>query len=324
MGTYLDRVALAVGAKAWIPPHMSVTADGHPYRVKGYWRAVAHPASQELTSNLREQTGSGTEIVDTAPELHDAYLAGISELEKVRVGRGLDSMMARDGVSPSQVYGAMNIVQAAPEGVTARQKAEIKKQVDEFTQNPRIESLFQSFGKPRFAVAAKSIGVSDAGENPFDQGTLAQWSNGTVFLFGPSFGNYVAAEKIAEPGFTLASNGPQWTLRHEYGHQVAFAGLEHPSPPPDEFIASMAGGITREDAVDAGRAMKAMDNVRATAKALHSEYSASSIDEAWAEVFTAVTDPAYDPAKYGEAARPVLDWMQGWLREQTQEGVKAA
>ena len=266
------------------------------------------------------------EVADTETEVRATYLRGFNDYIGVCQARGNLTDFGLDDRSASTTASTMQIDLADPEEVTREQREVCQSAVDEFVNNERMGPVFNAFGMPEFAIASNVIGSDRAGgADPEEAHVLAQWSNGTIFLYGGTAGEprdvalatqaYEERKASGEAPFAIGASDLQSTLMHEYGHQILGVTGYGPTGDPTEvlrgFVASTMGGGDVQDMTSFERQLA----VEMLSEDL-SEYAASNPHEAFAEAFAAIMKPDYHQSDYGPAAQAPLKFVHDLLAKE--------
>ena len=255
------------------------------------------------TAPIAEKPGEQISFPRTTGQVHTAY---VNSMEKYLQNREAHGGPPADylGSRPEDVYAAMNIVEARPQDVPDDQRARCEEAAAKFLNDPEMQPLFAEYGRPEIVVADRIVSAEgQAGEDPANLQVVAQWSNGTIFLYGDTAGN---PDTQSTPGYSTAGADPALSLIHEYGHQVGgtlgYDGDGNPSAFRQSFVEALGGGpipdwrSTQQEKADFSA------NVDLNAGQV-SEYATSTPDEAFVEFFTAL----YQLQKAGEDIEATYD-----------------
>lgn len=261
------------------------------------------PSAAPLTPKPGEQIS----IPHTTGAIHTAYVDDINRYIKVQEAHGGPGL---EGENPENIYSQMNVVNATDNGPPdPAQLARCEDAATKFLNDPELQPLFDEYGKPGIVVATGMVTTSDnpsgtfPGENPEDANVVAQWSNGTIFLYAQSAGN---PDTPVTPGFSLAGADPNLALIHEYGHQVmGVLGYDKDGTTSDfrtSFVEALSDGVPLSDHMTQTQKEEFQANVDLETNQV-SEYASTSPDEAFAEFFTAL----YQQQKAGAAIEDSYD-----------------
>jgi hypothetical protein len=295
-------------------------AKPEDFRDLAEWIAsLGEPGAKDFTEQLhpRDSHGRFAEVAGEAPfdtptnlgDLFDTFTRGVERYRSLLAAHGgppEDSFP----LSPEDFYAKMNVDEAKPEDVTPKQRAVCEQAAAEFLAEPRLQPIFDAYGEPEIVAASRLIGSDDlVGDDPRDRGVMAQYSGGTIFLYGGVAGDPEFATKLvdASPGVSVGGGDLPPTMLHEYGHHVmGVIGY-------DEFGDDSAFAESFKDAIlgDGTEETIAMNTSQL------SDYAGYSVGEAFAEAFTTVMDPEFDIDDYDGGMRDALQLIVDQIEQDT-------
>ena len=265
----------------------------HPRDDHGRFTDGGGSDSSSSATTPTPKPGEQISLPHTTAEVHALYLKGLNSYKaELQAHGGPANLGFSNNDDPESVVQNMNVDQARPEDVTPEQRAVCEEAAAKFLDNPDMQPLFDAYGKPEIVVASGLItpDAGDAGDDPRAQGVVAQWSNGTIIMYGDTAGD--PENNPSVPGFSEAGTDPNLALIHEYGHQImGVLGYDSSGSASDfrnEFVKALSG-IRLDGAYTDQQISEAQDNVNVNAGQF-SEYATSSPDEAFAEAFLSLYD----------------------------------
>lgn len=257
-------------------------------------------------------------IPTSTTEAYDTYIEGIHRFQDRMAERGGPTTYITD---PAATAEGMNVDLCNVEAVAEDERARCEAGVAAFLDEPRLQGALEAYGRPEFVIAgglARPDDAEGAGEDPADYGVLAQWSNGTVFLYGDMAGREDPRESEM-PGWGAGPATLESTMEHEYGHQVAMmVGWEAdgtPSPMMDGFVSSLIGFDVRAGGYDTRSEEEVGNYVAQSAGQISGYAEQAGAEEAFAEAFVTVMQPDFDIERFDDGARDALELLVGQLKQ---------
>jgi hypothetical protein len=251
------------------------------------WTADAVPKDQ---AQLEETYVRGFLMVRQEALAHGTSAFGVEDVPKAFMGQGMEH--------------------AKPEDVPPDERARCEKVAERFMNDPRMQPMFHAYGKPEIVIAS-GVCSSDkrGGSDPVKAGVLAQWSFGSIILYGDTTGmseeQLVAYEKTTLPGYNATGLDPNESMIHEYGHQIdgVIGTVEDPNDPdmvgPSKTKKAFMDALTGPSQSPADRRVTMMDNAGQV-----SDYAVQGgPNEAFAEFYYALMDPNFNIDDYDGGAR---------------------
>jgi hypothetical protein len=251
---------------------------------------------------------------DTTAELHDTFTTGVAHYRRLVAQHG-GPPEDEFPLSPEKFYKKMNVDEAHPEDVTDAQRAVCEKAAADFIADPRMQPIFDAYGTPEIVVASRVIGADDlVGDDPRDKGVMAQWTGGTIFLYGGVAGDPALAERLAgeSPGFSVGGPELAPSMLHEYGHQMMGVLMFDENGDDSDFINAFKGAVMGEGDP---RGMSE-ETARMNTSQL-SDYAGYSVNESFAESFATVMDPEFNIDDYDGGMRDALQLLLDKIAEDT-------
>lgn len=264
----------------------------HPRDDHGRWTDAG---GGDTSTTVTPTTGDRVALPTTTAEVRSLYVKDFNAYQEQLLNHG--GPTSDPAYTGETTYNSMNVSAANPEGVTEEQRALCEEAAAKFLNDPAMQPLFDEYGTPGIAIASGMVtpdptgldamrqDAVQPGDDPLASNVVAQWSNGTIFLYGDTAGN---PDTPVTPGFSVAGADPFTSLQHEYGHQIlgviGYDANGNMSDFKESFVNALGDGIPLTDHMSPQQQEEFQSNVDHEAGSV-SEYATKSPDEAFAEFF---------------------------------------
>jgi hypothetical protein len=249
----------------------------------------------DTSTTVTPTTGDRVALPTTTAEVRSLYVKDFNAYQEQLLNHGGPTPDPR--FTGDTTYNSMNVSAANPEGVTEEQRALCEEAAAKFLNDPAMQPLFDEYGTPGIAIASGMVtpdptgldamrqDAVQPGDDPLASNVVAQWSNGTIFLYGDTAGN---PDTPVTPEFSVAGADPFTSLQHEYGHQIlgviGYDANGNMSDFKESFVNALGDGIPLTDHMSPQQQQDFESNVSVETGQV-SQYAGLSPDEAFAEFF---------------------------------------
>lgn len=270
---------------------------------RGEWSGMPRDAVKDVKRVPHEDPGR-LDTPDTSEEVFDAYKRGWESYRKLLHEHGGPNYEDMSVVEPFQL---MHVEEARVERVDPEQRAVCEQGAKEFLDDPEMQPYFDEYGKPEIVVASKVIGSDKyAGADPKKFGIVAQWSNGTIFMYAPVVADEEWRQKNQTAGYSVGDGEMRATLIHEYAHQIyGVTGYDEDSK-SSQFMNAFEEALTL-GTNSPGEAEFSASQV--------SQYATTNEQECFAEFFTEmITNPNWADF-YDGGTLEAMETMKLWIQD---------